>query len=392
MSSPTLPPLRVTRSRRAPGFRNFEILPGRSEVAEPPIAPQQSGTMPRHLSPGRSESPPPLDLQPQSTMIPRLEMLPESRSSSPSSETAIPHQDDAFSPSTDLHQDETDAQNTPLRSRLVRLSRSELNFVLREILSRPATRPTAPPPSDNALLSTPPDFNVFLDNNLLPLMPTHPLYPPLGTTCGICHDSFHEAHAPVLIVKAQGCSGHVFGYQCLRKSISADTANSNKCPLCRTTWFEISRQHLTRLAIVWGRIGQVENRVIRDIEDAENDAENARSAALGPIPTLDHQLLIARDWEIGMAIALARAHVADLAVVGDMAHRMEMSLATERERDSEMAAAITRIHATLRPSRLRTLYMAWIVLLHVLLFVLWGNAAPGGVSFVLHILPRWIWG
>jgi hypothetical protein len=153
---------------------------------------------------------------------------------------------------------------------------------------------------------------------------------------------------------------------------------------------------LTRLAIVWGRIGQVENRVIRDIEDAENNAERARSAieinTRDSVPILEHELLLAGDWEIGMALALARAQVADLSVVGDMAHRMEMSLATERERDSEMAAAITRIHATLRPSRPGKLYMAWIVLLHVLLFVLWGMAAPGGLSFVLHVLPRWMWG
>ena len=374
--------------------------------SEPPAAPQWARTILQNPSRGRSESSPSLSLQPQSTLIPRLEMLPESRSSSPSSEAAILHQDDILSPSMDPRQDEANTQGTTLRSRLARLSRSELNLVLRELLSRPTTRPTAPPPSDNAILSTPPDFNVFLDNNLLPLMPTHPLYPPLGTTCGICQDPFHETHAPVLVVKAQGCSGHVFGYQCLRKSISADTANSNKCPLCRTTWFEISRQHLTRLAIVCGRIGQVENRVISDIEDAENDAERARSAIeinmRDSVPILEHEMLIARglehelllarDWEIGMALALARAQVADLSVVGDMAHRMEMLLAGERERDSEMAAAITRIHATLRPSRPGKLYMAWIVLLHVLLFVLWEMAAPGGLSFVLHILPRWIWG
>ena len=352
--------------------------------SEPPTAPQQSRTMPRHLSPGRSQIPPSLSPQPQPTMVPRLEMLPESRSSSPSLEAAVLHQDDTLSSSMDPRQEETNAQGTTLRSRLARLSRSELNLVLRELLSRPTTRPTAPPPSDNAILSTPPDFNVFLDNNLLPLMPTHPLYPSLGTTCGICQDPFHETHAPVLVVKAQGCSGHVFGYQCLRKSISADTANSNKCPLCRTTWFEISRQHLTRLAIVWGRIGQVENRVISDIEDAENDAERARSAIeinmRDSVPILEHEMLIARglehelllarDWEIGMALALARAQVADLSVVGDMAHRMEMLLAGERERDSEMAAAITRIHATLRPSPRGTLLMAWLVFLHVLLFAI----------------------
>ena len=317
--------------------------------SEPPTAPQQSRTMPRHLSPGRSQIPPSLSPQPQPTMVPRLEMLPESRSSSPSLEAAVLHQDDTLSSSMDPRQEETNAQGTTLRSRLARLSRSELNFVLRELLSRPTTRPTAPPPSDNTLLSTPPDFNVFLDNNLLPLMPTHPLYPSLGTTCGICQDPFHETHAPVLVVKAQGCSGHVFGYQCLRKSISADTANSNKCPLCRTTWFEISRQHLTRLAIVWGRIGQVENRVIRDIEDAENNTERARSAieinTRDSVPILEHEMLIARglehelllarDWEIGMALALARAQVADLSVVGDMAHRMEMLLAGERERQRD---------------------------------------------------------
>lgn len=348
-------------------------LPTPSDL-EPLTAPQQLRTMPRHLSPGRSQSPPSLSPQPQPTMVPRLEMLPESRSSSPSLEAAVLHQDDTLSPSMDSRQDETNAQGTTLRSRLARLSRSELNFVLRELLSRPAARLTAPSPSDNALLSTPPDFNVFLDNNLLPLMPTHPLYPPLGTTCGICHDPFHETHAPVLIVKTQGCSGHVFGYQCLRKSISADTVNSNKCPLCRTTWFEISRQYLTRLAIVWGRIGQVENRVIGEIREAENDAERARSAieinTRDSVPILEHELLLARDWEIGMALALARAQVADLSVVGDMAHRMEMLLAGERERDSEMVAAITRIHATLRPSPRGTLLMAWLVFLHVLLFAI----------------------
>ena len=128
----------------------------------------------------------------------------------------------------------------------------------------------------------------------------------------------------------------------------------------------------------------MENRVIRDIEDAENDAERARSAieinTRDSVPILEHEMLIARglehelllarDWEIGMALALARAQVADLSVVGDMAHRMEMLLAGERERDSEMAAAITRIHATLRPSPRGTLLMAWLVFLHVLLFAI----------------------
>ena len=87
----------------------------------------------------------------------------------------------------------------------------------------------------------------------------------------------------------------------------------------------------------------MENRVIRDIEDAENNTERARSAI--EINTrdsvlileheiliargLEHELLLARDWEIGMALALARAQVADLSVVGDMAHRMEMLLAGE---------------------------------------------------------------
>ena len=128
----------------------------------------------------------------------------------------------------------------------------------------------------------------------------------------------------------------------------------------------------------------MENRVISDIEDAENDAERARSAIeinmRDSVPILEHEMLIARglehelllarDWEIGMALALARAQVADLSVVGDMAHRMEMLLAGERERDSEMAAAITRIHATLRPSPRGTLLMAWLVFLHVLLFAI----------------------
>jgi hypothetical protein len=118
----------------------------------------------------------------------------------------------------------------------------------------------------------------------------------------------------------------------------------------------------------------VENRVIGEIREAENDAERARSAieinTRDSVPILEHEMLIARDWEIGMALALARAQVADLSVVGDMTHRMEMLLAGERERDSEMAAAITRMHATLRPSPRGTLLMAWLVFLHVLLFAI----------------------
>jgi len=105
-------------------------------------------------------------------------------------------------------------------------------------------------------------LSTFLAGNLLPLLPSHPLYPTSGTICGICQDPFHAAHAPILITNTPHCVGHIFGYQCLRRSLASGMPNSNKCPLCRTKWFEIKREELEDLAEYWRGIEREERRVL----------------------------------------------------------------------------------------------------------------------------------
>lgn len=75
---------------------------------------------------------------------------------------------------------------------------------------------------------------------------------------------FHADHVPVAIVRVNGCKGHVFGYQCLRQNLSAGTPGSNKCPMCRTTWFENSSGEIARVAKEWTEIGQAEGMALQD--------------------------------------------------------------------------------------------------------------------------------
>ena len=45
--------------------------------------------------------------------------------------------------------------------------------------------------------------------------------------------------------------------------------NSNKCPLCRTKWFEIKREGLEDLAEIWRGVEGEEQRTVREGEEAE---------------------------------------------------------------------------------------------------------------------------
>jgi len=76
--------------------------------------------------------------------------------------------------------------------------------------------------------------------------------------CAICHEGFHGAHAPIIIVGVPSCKGHVFGYQCLRNCIADKMPNSNKCPLCRTPWFEMGEGALRGLGEAWERVEGLE--------------------------------------------------------------------------------------------------------------------------------------
>ncbi|KAH7068711.1 acyl-CoA N-acyltransferase [Paraphoma chrysanthemicola] len=107
---------------------------------------------------------------------------------------------------------------------------------------------------------------VFLSDNLVPLMPSHPLYPSIGTTCSICHEPFHAAHTPILVTDIRGCRNHIFGYTCLRKCISSGAPNSNKCPLCRTAWFRIRRSEFRKVNREWEDIETAERKLLKEIE------------------------------------------------------------------------------------------------------------------------------
>jgi hypothetical protein len=107
----------------------------------------------------------------------------------------------------------------------------------------------------------------FLTQNLTPLLPGHFSYPVPGSTCSICQDVFHSEHPPILVVGIPGCRGHMFCYQCLRKVISSGMANSNKCPLCRTTWFGISGRQLERMGEMWRALEGMERRAASEEEE-----------------------------------------------------------------------------------------------------------------------------
>ena len=52
--------------------------------------------------------------------------------------------------------------------------------------------------------------------------------------CVICLEVFTAEHPPVRVI---GCD-HVFGKDCLNKSVLADSPNANKCPCCRRVLYQ----------------------------------------------------------------------------------------------------------------------------------------------------------
>jgi hypothetical protein len=104
------------------------------------------------------------------------------------------------------------------------------------------------------------DLNHFNSGHLIPMFPYHPNYPDPDSKCAICKEGFGSAHPPILVVGIEGCKGHVFGYECLREAIGSGRPNSNTCPLCRTKWFDMSRQKLAELKRHWDEISGEERK------------------------------------------------------------------------------------------------------------------------------------
>jgi hypothetical protein len=118
---------------------------------------------------------------------------------------------------------------------------------------RRSVRPSRPSPDT---------LTSFISQHLVPLMPEHPLYPGVVTTCPICYDAYHSGHPPILIDNVVGCRNHIFGYQCLRKAISSGAKNANCCPLCRTTWFQMRRMELRRVNREWEAVERNEDELL----------------------------------------------------------------------------------------------------------------------------------
>jgi hypothetical protein len=109
---------------------------------------------------------------------------------------------------------------------------------------------------------SPPSLTTFISHHLVPLMPEHSHYPGAGTTCSICYEPFHSSHSPVQVVNVTGCSNHIFGYQCLRKTLSSGVKHSTRCPLCRTTWFQMRKHELRRVNREWSDVERAEDRAL----------------------------------------------------------------------------------------------------------------------------------
>ncbi|KAF2830768.1 hypothetical protein CC86DRAFT_402784 [Ophiobolus disseminans] len=122
--------------------------------------------------------------------------------------------------------------------------------VLNHIISSAANERDAVPGQNQTKLT----LLSFTSNHLTPLFPNHPSYPRLDAHCAICQDPFNIDHTPILVVNIPGCVGHVFGYECLRRSIGSGLKNSNRCPLCRSAWFDMDRRGLVSLGAEWAGV------------------------------------------------------------------------------------------------------------------------------------------
>jgi hypothetical protein len=125
-----------------------------------------------------------------------------------------------------------------------------------------------------------PSLTTFISHHLVPLMPEHPHYPGAGTTCPICREPFHSSHSPVQVVNVTGCRNHIFGYQCLRKTLGSGMGYSRRCPLCRTKWFRMRKHELRRV-----------NREWRDVEMAEERASTEGGGGFFGISAVARKLI-----------------------------------------------------------------------------------------------------
>lgn len=62
----------------------------------------------------------------------------------------------------------------------------------------------------------------------------------LSEACPACREQYGRdfARMPVHIVGVNGCSNHVFCYECIITSVTSSGENANKCPLCRAQLVE----------------------------------------------------------------------------------------------------------------------------------------------------------
>lgn len=116
-------------------------------------------------------------------------------------------------------------------------------------------------------------MGIFIAKHTEILSPSDPSYPPADTVCVICQDPFDDTHYPTLIIGIPGCQGHIFGHQCLKEAISSMAPNSNKCPLCRTTWFEMSRETLRAMGLEQERVNEENLRQMLLQEERMEDIE-----------------------------------------------------------------------------------------------------------------------
>ena len=93
--------------------------------------------------------------------------------------------------------------------------------------------------------------------------------------------------------------------------------NSNRCPLCRTKWFEIKREGLEDLAEIWRGVERDEERSIREGEEAEAEVKRrmtreeieARNAWLGVVEPDDVDMTL-----MDMVMIVAWRYLCDISV------------------------------------------------------------------------------
>jgi hypothetical protein len=117
--------------------------------------------------------------------------------------------------------------------------------------------------SDDEQDDTPAHINLhsFTSAHLVPLFPDHTSYSQPKSPCAICKESSSMSHPPILVSKIDGCKGHVFGYECLRRAIGSGMDNGNKCLLCRTVRYHMGRKQLRDLGRQWDSVVRKEDKI-----------------------------------------------------------------------------------------------------------------------------------